>query len=280
MTRMMNLTAALGLGALVVMGPGCAGDKGSDAGTDTSETEGDADTDTDSDGDTDTEPAYFEDYVVFVAVNMGYDGFGPTDYYLPGDDAASPSFAQLTFVEEAYFETGGDEEYTCTYAGVLSFEEPLDLGVESAWYGSKVSLVGGNTDCENFDPARYGLDGNPVEAIESLSFGIGYGPLEEGQLETALIEAFDREGLDFETEGRPYYFTGYVAISPDGGDTYEAVPLNYTTAYVTDDDMELVVDEADNLSVYDGMDEAVELPYPSLVYSPGYFGLYTSSLFP
>ena len=46
MTRMMNLTAALGLGALVVMGPGCAGDKGSDAGTDTNETEGDADTDT------------------------------------------------------------------------------------------------------------------------------------------------------------------------------------------------------------------------------------------
>jgi hypothetical protein len=28
------------------------------------------------------------------------------------------------------------------------------------------------------------------------------------------------------------------------------------------------------------MDEAVELPYPAVLYSPGYFGLYTSSLFP
>ena len=277
MTRMMNLTAALGLGALVVMGPGCAGDKGS--GSDTSDSEADADTDTDSDSDTDTEPAYFEDYVVFVSIYMGYDGFGPTDYYFPDDTTAYSAYAQLKFVEEAYFEAY-DEEYTCTYTGLLSFGEPFDLRVENAWYGNQVSLVGGTTTCENFYPLRYGLDGNPIEAIESLSFGIGYGPLEEGDLETKLIEAFDREGVDFETEGRPYYFTGYVAISPDGGDTYEAVPLNYTTAYVTDDYMELVVDEADNLSVYDGMDEAVELPYPSLLYSPGYFGLYTSSLFP
>ena len=82
MTRMMNLTAALGLGALMVMSAGCTGDKSTDAGTDSGDTEGDADADTDSDSDTDTEPTYFDDYAVFVNIYTGYDGFELTDYYL------------------------------------------------------------------------------------------------------------------------------------------------------------------------------------------------------
>ena len=76
MTRMMNLTAALGLGALMVMSAGCTGDKSTDAGTDSGDTEGDADADTDSDSDTDTEPTYFDDYAVPSEQDVGLGGEG------------------------------------------------------------------------------------------------------------------------------------------------------------------------------------------------------------
>ena len=278
MTRMMNLTAALGVGLLLGMGPGCAGDKGSDEGSDSAEGDGDSGGDSDSETDSDTEPVYFDDYVVSIAITMGFDGFGATDYTLPGDENAYLSFAKLTFIEEAYFDTG-DEDSLCTYTGALSFEEPLDLGVEDVWYGNKVSLVGGTTTCKNFDPARFGLDTNPIEAVESLTFGIGYGPLVASDLETKLIENFDRDGLDFEVDGRPYYFTGYIAMPVEGGDTFETYALNYTVAYKTDEDMELLQEDGEYV-LYDGMDAAVELPAPSLLVSPGYFGLYTENVFP
>ena len=277
MTRMMNLTAALGLGALMVMSAGCTGDKSTDAGTDSGDTEGDADADTDSDSDTDTEPTYFDDYAVFVNIYTGYDGFELTDYYLePGGDA-NPPYAVLTFAEEAYFEDYNDI-YTCDYFGLISIEEPLDLGVEDAWLGYKVSLVEGQTDCADFDPDRFGLDGTPIEAVQSLSFGIGFGPL-SADLETTFEEVYDSQGLDWATEGKPYFFTGYLAFSGDGGTTFEAYDLNYAYAFQADEDMIVVTEDGANPR-YDGMDSAVELPYPSIIQSNAAFGLNSEALFP
>jgi hypothetical protein len=275
MTRMMNLTAALGLGALMVMGPGCSGDK--DAGSDSSDSEADADADTDSDSDTDTEPTYFEDYAVFMNIYTGYDGFDFTDFYIePGGDAYPP-YVVLTFAEEEYFEDY-DDSYTCEYVGLLAVEEPLDLGVEDAWLGYKVALAGGQTDCTDFDPARFGLDGTPVEAVESLTFGIGFGPL-TADLETTFEEVFDSQGADWATEGKPYFFTGYLAFSGDGGTTFEAYDFNYAYAFETDDDM-VVIEEDGTNPRYDDMDSAVELPYPSLIQSNAAYGLNSEALFP
>lgn len=277
MTRMMNLTAVFSLAALMVMLPGCAGDKETTTDSDSAETEGDADTDTDTDSDTDTEPTYFDDYAIFIDVFAGYDGIELTDFYLePGGDAYPP-YAVFTFAEEAYFEDY-NEIYTCQYLGLLSVEEPLDLGVEDAWLGYKVALVEGQTDCVDFDPARFGLDGNPIEAVESLPFGIGFGPLTE-RIETPFEEYYDAQGADWATEGKPYFFTGYLAFSGDGGTTFDAYDFNYSYAFQTDDDMILIEEDGGNPR-YDGMDSAGELPSPALLQSNAFFGLDAKSLFP
>lgn len=255
-------------------GLGC-GDKEDDS-TVVDDTDADTDTDTDSDtdSDTDTDTEVFEDYAVFMNFRLAVadDALSAYNYEDENGDLQEVTpYVEMTIAEEAYFDAY-DDKYTCTWYGYV-VENGLDDLQADVWIGWDVSFLLIDTDCENFDPEIWGEE-TPTTKIEEVQFGIGFGEL-GGDFKTSVQSAFEDAGYDWENEYAPYVIGMYLAAyDPDSG-ALAGGQANIAYAYEMEDDGALISDADGNLIPYD-ISTATEMPQPSFVFGPAFYGYYTT----
>lgn len=231
-------------------------------------------TDTVTDTDTDTDTNVFEDYAVFMTFRLAHLDGGMTAYAYEDESGAvvevTPT-VEMTFAEEEYFEAY-DDRYTCTWYGYVIENSLDDLGAEP-WIGWDVSFLFIDTDCEDFDEELWG-ESTPTSKIESEQFGIGFDTL-DSDVASAFQDAVEGAGYDWEQDYEPYVFGMLLAPYDAESGGLAGGQINIAYAYEMEDDGMLIYDEEGNLIPYNisGTDE---LPSPSFVYGPAFYGYYTT----
>ena len=217
-------------------------DADTDADSDSdSDSDSDADSDADSDSDSDADAdVTFVPYAVGFSWSLGFEDDGYVGW--SSDGSYNDPFVEVTFYEEAYFNSG-DDRYACTwYAYVQDLGED-DMGVSGLWYGAEVALIdAGVNNCEGFDAKVWGAT-TPTKRMTDMRFGVGFGPLgpEVGpSLEQAVYDA----GYDWERDWEPYVFSYYMGFTRSSSTSLSAnvQELGYGIAFEVDTSMGLAAE--------------------------------------
>ncbi|MFT5586110.1 MAG: hypothetical protein ACI9VR_003707 [Cognaticolwellia sp.] len=208
------------------------GDSDTDADGDT-DSDSDADSDSDTDADTDSDAdadATFTPYGVGLTVLAAWDGENLIRWQ-DADGSFQTPYAQFTFFEEAYFDTG-DERYSCDWYGSVQVQEAVAIDQEA--YGAmrvRFSDLGASS-CEGF-PQVWSKARTPAEVLSSQDYGLAFTPMSD-DFRGDFRQAVDDSGGNWENDWEPYVFTTQLAqLDAEYSDWQE---LSYTFASDLNDD--------------------------------------------
>lgn len=245
---------------------------------DTDETDADADSDADSDTDSDADADPFEAYVYGIDLITAYDGEGLKEYGF-GDETQQDPFAYITFFEEAYWDTGGDERHTCVDVYEVQEVKIDGLGIEDIWTGFQVKyefMGEGDRPCDEMDEDLWG-DTTPADVLAAATVGAGFGPF-SADFESALKSAVQQAGLNWDEDWEPYSKGFYPAVYDPGTGSLASANMGYFFAYELDEDYNIVYNADDELVGVDlsGLDA---LPEQSLISARTYYLVDVQTLF-
>ena len=198
----------------------------------------------DSECESSSECYVFEPTAFGLTFVGGFDGEGLVSY--AGQDSAGAPFDSdpyviVDFYTQDYFDTQGDERYTCTWYGDITELAVTSMPTATVtdgsagpdlWIGFEVGLtvsmvddgsgqMVAATNCESFDAEVWGSE-DPTTVIESLIWGMGAGPL-DAAVEDSLSTNYPDEWA--ESLGAELYGGYYGAGAAQG--TITTSGLNY-----------------------------------------------------
>ena len=269
LTLLPLLVGGFALGLTACGGDTTTGDTGwADTDTD-ADTDADSDSDSDSDSDTDTDTdADFDSYAASIALYTGFHDGDLTSVYFSGSE--QPPLVEITFYEEDYFEAG-DERYTCTWVGAPAQNSLSDLELgDNLWIGWDVSLQlpdPGYTDCADFNVDKWG-EATPTSVLESLQFGIGWGPaLQEtyDSLHDLLIDDYGWSETEWNDNYGPKLYSQYIAMYDSDVGALSGFENGLGRSLITDEAYEIVYDDdgyATFIEVSDSMPDGYSYSIP------------------
>ncbi len=177
---------------------------------------------------------YFEPDVFFVETYAAFGGDRLDEFVLDPNDPAStlPPVMMLTFADNRYF-ASYNEDYTCTWFGVMNVEGIDMLEDPDLWLGFAISLDFLETDCDNLDPWVWG-DYSPTPVLESTFLGIGFRPM-SSSFESVIKSQVAGSGLQWERDWAPYVYTMVLGIWDEETGQLSGSELNYAFSYQMSD---------------------------------------------
>ena len=234
-------------------------DTDADADSDT-DADSDSDADSDTDSDTDADPERVPQSVS-VTVLTGYDGF---DLATWSDDEGGLYPPTATFTFETKDSVSGANE-TCTVVTTLTGIDWTSWDL-NAWTSFESPLAVQSSDCETFGVADWGEGGKPDEEIAALVLGLSFGPIDAGAAAAYAPVYEETTGLLWSQDGVAQHFGSRLGLRAlDSSGAFERSEPVVSVAWEASSGMEIALDRDGLVVPYTGMDQATEVPAPSVL---------------
>ncbi|MCB9743263.1 MAG: hypothetical protein H6741_07505 [Alphaproteobacteria bacterium] len=198
----------------------------------------------------DARPYTFEPYAFFLSLRGAWDGERLSAYGHAGEDLDAMQEPVLRWLikEEAWFAERGPE-VECTWEGLLA-PQPLAADdprmpedARDHWEVWALELTPHASDCEAFDPAAWGEDGDPQDEILDHLPILSFAPMSD----TMALRLRDAVGSQSSLSWSDYAgitFATWAHFEDEGApDGYEAVEALYARAYALDERGDRLLDE-------------------------------------